>query len=139
MTARIEKNRRPSGSQLDISAIVCLGHQGIVRLLHRETRVYDRFRYGDPPFYGQVKRDNVRLALRLVCEPVFVGRIREREQLLSASITVDTAVEIKQLFLEFQTAGVTFHGTRQTEPWGTRNFVVMNSDRNLILFAGPAD
>jgi uncharacterized glyoxalase superfamily protein PhnB len=54
-------------------------------------------------------------------------------------MTVDTPVEIKQLFLEFQTAGVSFHGTLQTEPWGARNFVVMDPDRNLILFAGPAD
>jgi hypothetical protein len=34
------------------------------------------FIYGDPPFYGAVKRDNARLALRLICEPVFVGDIR---------------------------------------------------------------
>ena len=34
------------------------------------------FVYGDPPFYGQVRRDNAQLALRLVCEPVFVGDIR---------------------------------------------------------------
>ncbi|MGO7428127.1 VOC family protein, partial [Rhizobium ruizarguesonis] len=47
------------------------------------------FVYGDPPFYGQVIRDNAQLALRLVCEPVFVGDIRQREHLLSASITVD--------------------------------------------------
>lgn len=97
------------------------------------------FVYGDPPFYGQVKRDNARLALKLVCEPVFVGDIRERQHLLSASITVDTAIEIKELFLEFQTAGVSFHQTLKTEPWGARNFIVMDPDRNLILFAGPAD
>jgi hypothetical protein len=40
------------------------------------------FTYGDPPFYGLVARDRARLCLRLVCEPVFVGDIREREQLL---------------------------------------------------------
>jgi len=28
------------------------------------------FIYGDPPFYGQVVRDNARIALRLVFEPV---------------------------------------------------------------------
>jgi hypothetical protein len=97
------------------------------------------FVYGDPPFYGQVKRDNARLALRLVCEPVFVGDIREREHLLSASITVDTAIETKQLFREFQTAGVSFHGTLKKEPWGAMNFIVIDPDRNLILFSGPAD
>jgi catechol 2,3-dioxygenase-like lactoylglutathione lyase family enzyme len=97
------------------------------------------FIYGDPPFYGMVKRDHARLAIRLVCEPVFVGDIRQREHLLAASITVDTAAEIKQLFLEFQSAGVSFHQGLKKEPWGARNFIVSDPDGNLILFAGPAD
>jgi catechol 2,3-dioxygenase-like lactoylglutathione lyase family enzyme len=96
------------------------------------------FVYGDPPFYGMVKRDHARLCMRLVCEPVFVGDIRQREHLLSASITVDTAAEIKQL-LEFQSAGVSFHQGLKKEPWGARNFIVLDPDGNLILFAGPAD
>ncbi len=96
------------------------------------------FVYGDPPFYGMVRRDRARLCLRLVCEPVFVGDNRQREQLLSASITVDTAAEIKQLFLEFQSAGVTFHQGLKKEPWGARNFIVLDPNGNLILFAGPA-
>jgi catechol 2,3-dioxygenase-like lactoylglutathione lyase family enzyme len=97
------------------------------------------FVYGDPPFYGMVKRDRARICMRLVCEPVFVGDIRQREHLLSASITVDTAAEIKQLFLEFQAAGVSFHQGLKKEPWGARNFIVLDPDDNLILFAGPAD
>jgi catechol 2,3-dioxygenase-like lactoylglutathione lyase family enzyme len=97
------------------------------------------FMYGDPPYYGLVKRDGARLCLRLVCEPVFVGDIRKREHLLSASITVDTADEIKQLFLDFQAAGVSFHQTLKKEPWGARNFIVVDPDGNLMLFAGPAD
>jgi catechol 2,3-dioxygenase-like lactoylglutathione lyase family enzyme len=97
------------------------------------------FVYGDPPFYGMVKRDRAQLCMRLVCEPVFVGDIRQREHLLSASITVDTAAEIKQLFLEFQSAGVSFHQGLKKEPWGARNFIVLDPDGNLILFAGPAD
>jgi catechol 2,3-dioxygenase-like lactoylglutathione lyase family enzyme len=97
------------------------------------------FVYGDPPFYGMVKRDHARLCMRLVCGPVFVGDIRQREHLLSASITVDTAAEIKQLFLEFQSAGVSFHQGLKKEPWGARNFIVLDPDGNLILFAGPAD
>lgn len=95
--------------------------------------------YGDPPFYGIVARDRARLCLRCVGEPVFVGDIRRREQLLSASITVDTALEIKQLFLEFQSAGVGFYQELRKEPWGARNFIVLDPDGNLILFAGPAD
>jgi uncharacterized glyoxalase superfamily protein PhnB len=96
------------------------------------------FVYGDPPFYGQVVRDNARLALRLVFEPVFTGDVREREHLLSASITVATANEIKELFLGYQAAGVSFHQALKKEPWGARTFIVSDPDENLILFAGPA-
>jgi catechol 2,3-dioxygenase-like lactoylglutathione lyase family enzyme len=96
------------------------------------------FVYGDPPCYGQVIRDNARLNLRLVCEPVFAGDIRRREHLLSASITVGTTSEIEQLFLNYLAAGVPFHQVLKTEAWGARTFVVSDPDENLILFAGPA-
>src|SRR4029077_766088 len=97
-----------------------------------------QFTYGDPPFYGQVFRDIARLALRLVFEPVFAGDVRKREHLLSASITVSTANEIKQLFLSYQAAGVCFHQALKNEPWGAKTFIVSDPDENLILFAGPA-
>ena len=95
------------------------------------------FTYGEPPFYGQVKRDNARLNLRMVCEPVFVGDIREREQLLAASMTLDSAAEIRQLFVKYQSAGVDFQQTLKQEPWGARTFIVRDPDGNLLLFAGP--
>ena len=47
-------------------------------------------------------------------------------------------VEIKQLYLEFQAAGVTFAQTLKREPWGARDFIVRDPDGNLLLFAGPA-
>jgi catechol 2,3-dioxygenase-like lactoylglutathione lyase family enzyme len=96
------------------------------------------FIYGDPPFYGQVSRDNARFVLRQIDEPVFRD-IRDREHLLSAAITVATVDEIKQLFLSYQSAGVPFGQTLKKEPWGARNFIVRDPDGNLILFAGPAD
>jgi catechol 2,3-dioxygenase-like lactoylglutathione lyase family enzyme len=96
------------------------------------------FTYGEPPFYGQVKRDAAPVNLRLVCEPVYVGDIREREELLGASLTVDSAAEIKQLFLQYQAAGVDFFRPLKQEPWGARNFIVRDPDGNLLLFAGPA-
>jgi catechol 2,3-dioxygenase-like lactoylglutathione lyase family enzyme len=96
------------------------------------------FVYGDPPFYGQVSRDNVLLALRHMDEPFFAGDIRQWEDLLSASITVASAEEIRQLFLEFQATGVPFHQPLRTEPWQAQTFVVNDPDGNLILFAGPA-
>jgi catechol 2,3-dioxygenase-like lactoylglutathione lyase family enzyme len=97
------------------------------------------FVYGEPPFYAQVRRDGARLNLRCVDAPVIDGALRERESLLSAAITVATADEIKQLFLELQAAGVAFHQTLKREPWGARDFVVKDPDGNLVLFAGPAE
>jgi catechol 2,3-dioxygenase-like lactoylglutathione lyase family enzyme len=97
------------------------------------------FAYGNPPFYGQVYRDHARLNLRLVTESVFAGDIRAREGLLSATITVATPAEIKQLFLDYQGAEVPFHQSLRKDPWGARTFVITDPDGNLILFAGPSD
>src|SRR5437763_8037932 len=97
------------------------------------------FVYGEPPFYGQVVRDGAQLNLRHVDRPMIDGELRDRESLLSASITVATAEEIKQLFLEFQAAGVAFHQTLKREPWGARDFILKDPDGNLLLFAGPAE
>jgi catechol 2,3-dioxygenase-like lactoylglutathione lyase family enzyme len=97
------------------------------------------FTYGEPPFYAQVKRDGARINLRCVEHPVIDAALRDREQLLSAALTVATAQEIKALFLEFQAAGVTFFQTLKREPWGARNFIVRDPEGNLLLFAGPAE
>jgi catechol 2,3-dioxygenase-like lactoylglutathione lyase family enzyme len=92
--------------------------------------------YGEPPFYGQVARDGARLNLRCLSRPFIDPQLRDREQLLSASITLDDA---KPLFLEYQAAGVPFAQTLRTEPWGARTFIVRDPDGNLILFAGRGD
>ena len=97
------------------------------------------FTYGEPPFYGQVKRDGARLNLRCVDRPVIDPDLRDREELLSAALIVATAEELKQLFLEFQAAGVTFFQTLKQQPWGARNFIIRDLDGNLLLFAGPAE
>ena len=97
------------------------------------------FTYGDPPFYAQVSRDKAHLALRHMDEPIFTGDIREREDLLSASITLATADEIKQLFHTCQSADVPIHQPLRTEPWQAQTFIIKDPDGNLILFAGPAD
>ena len=97
------------------------------------------FTYGEPPFYAQVARDAARINLRCVAEPLIDPELRDREQLLAASLTVATAEEIKQLFLAFQSAGVAFFQTLRREPWGARNFIVKDPDGNLLLFAGPAE
>lgn len=97
------------------------------------------FVYGEPAFYGQVSRDNARLALRHVDAPVIAEGIREQESLLSASITLDSADEIKQLFLAYQAADVPFHQGLRNEPWGATTFIVKDPDGNLILFAAAAN
>jgi uncharacterized glyoxalase superfamily protein PhnB len=71
--------------------------------------------------------------------PVIDPELRDREALLSADMAVATAEEIKQLFLEFQSAGVTFYQTLRKEPWGAKTFIVKDPDGNLLLFAGPGD
>jgi len=96
------------------------------------------FAYGEPPYYGQFRRGSALVNLRLVCDPVFVEGIREREEILGASFTVGTAADTKALFLEFQAAGVDFFQTLRQEPPGARTFIVRDPDGNLLLFAGPA-
>jgi uncharacterized glyoxalase superfamily protein PhnB len=96
------------------------------------------FSYGKPPYYAQVSRDAAHLNLRCVEQTLIESAVRNREELLSASMTLATADEIKLLFLEFQSAGVAFHQTLKKHPWGARNFVVKDPDGNLLLFAAPA-
>jgi catechol 2,3-dioxygenase-like lactoylglutathione lyase family enzyme len=97
------------------------------------------FTYGEPPFYAQVARNAARINLRCVAKPLIDPELRDREELLAASLTVATAEEIKKLFLAYQSAGVTFFQTLRREPWGARNFIVKDPDGNLLLFAGPAE
>jgi catechol 2,3-dioxygenase-like lactoylglutathione lyase family enzyme len=94
------------------------------------------FSYGDPAFYAQVFRDGARLNLRHLDTPDVDPARRDREQLLSASITLDDA---KPLFLEYQAAGVAFAQPLRSEPWGARTFIVRDPDGNLILFAGHGE
>jgi catechol 2,3-dioxygenase-like lactoylglutathione lyase family enzyme len=99
------------------------------------------FVYGDPPFYGQVRRDKALFALRSMDESFFARNedaIHEGEAVLSASITLATAAEIEQLFLAYQSAGVPIHQPLRTEPWQAKTFVIKDPDGNLILFAAPA-
>ena len=96
------------------------------------------FILGRPAHYAQVVRDQARLNLRHVDEAVFAGDIREREQLLSATLTLDSGAKTRQLYADFEANGVAFSQTIRAESWGAITFVVKDPDGNLILFAGPA-
>ncbi|MEU8222370.1 VOC family protein [Kribbella sp. NPDC048915] len=91
------------------------------------------FKHGDPPYYGQVRRDHVSLNLRCVSDPVFKDTIREDDELLAAAITVEN---VKALYAEYVAADVDFHQTLKRQPWGANQFVVRDCDGNLILFGG---
>ncbi|MET3790375.1 VOC family protein [Aquamicrobium terrae] len=92
-----------------------------------------RFTYGEPPFYAQVFRDGARLNLRCVDKPVMDGDRVRQEHLVGATIVLDHG--IKQLFLTYQAAGVSFFQPLKTEAWGARTFIVTDPDGNLICFA----
>ena len=96
------------------------------------------FTYGEPAFFGQIRRDAALLNLRHVDGSPFHDDARERDELLSATINVGNAADIRALFEEFQSAGVGFHRPLKQEPWGARTFVVRDPDGNLLLFAGTA-
>jgi catechol 2,3-dioxygenase-like lactoylglutathione lyase family enzyme len=92
--------------------------------------------YGEPPFYGLVKRDRAGLNIRHVDEPLIEPRLRERESLLSASIPVEG---VKQLYLEFKRRGVDFAQPLKLQPWDATDFIVRDPDGNLICFHSPTD
>jgi catechol 2,3-dioxygenase-like lactoylglutathione lyase family enzyme len=97
------------------------------------------FTYGEPPYYAQVKRDGARLNLRCVDRPLIDPALRDREELLSATLVVASAEEIRQLFREFEERDVSFVQTLTKKPWGARDFIIRDLDGNLLLFAGPAE
>ena len=128
---------------LPMTTLVAAEPQLYVRDIVASSEFYSRmlgfsvaFMYGEPPFYGQVRRDGARLNLRQVDDPVVHPARRDSEQLLAATITLEDA---KPLFLEYQKAGVEFVQTLRSEPWGARTFVVRDPDGNLLLFAGRGE
>jgi catechol 2,3-dioxygenase-like lactoylglutathione lyase family enzyme len=126
--------------------IVCAEPQLLVTDIKRSCEFFAKklgfslaFSYGDPPYYAQIGRDAARLNFRCVEGSAIESTVRDRQGLLSVSMTVASAHEIKLLFLEFRSAGVAFHQTLKKQPWGAKNFIVKDPDGNLLLFAGPAD
>ncbi len=92
------------------------------------------FKYGDPPHYAQVVRDQARLNLRHSGRPAFDPKFRELESdALSATIIVEGP---GALFDELCERGAEFHRPLKTEPWGAQTFIVSDPDGNLVCFAG---
>lgn len=91
------------------------------------------YRYGDPPFYAQVRRNAVALNLRRTETSPWAVNPADGE-LLAARLEVD---DVKALFLEFRDRGAPMHHALRTEPWGQLTFMVRDPDRNLISFGSP--
>ena len=145
LKAGLSSTSRKMKSSPSKAIIVCAEPQLFVTDIKRSCEFFREklgfslvFSYGDPPYYAQVGRDAARLNLRCVEGPLIESTVRDREELLSVSMTVATVDEIKLLSLEFQSAGVTFHQILKKQPCGAKNFVVKDPDGNLLLFAGPA-
>ena len=94
------------------------------------------FTYGEPLFYGQVCRGAAKINLRQLDEAAIDPVRREKDGLLSASVTVD---DVARLSAEFARADAPFRQKLRVEPWGARTFVIADPDGNLILFAGDAE
>ena len=88
------------------------------------------FLAGDPPFYGQVERDGVRLNLRHVASPPIDPGLRLREELLSAYLVVD---DVEALHAEFSRHGVA--GELAVALAQPSYFLVTTPDGELISFA----
>lgn len=80
----------------------------------------------------------MRLALRHTDEPAIDPEVARSEDLLCVSIAVE---RIKELYLAFQHAGVTFCQTLRTQPYGIRDFIVEDLHGNRLGFfeARPVD
>ncbi|HEY5008665.1 MAG TPA: VOC family protein [Caulobacteraceae bacterium] len=95
------------------------------------------FAYGEPPYYAQVIRDGVRLALKHADAPLFEALKPFRtDEMLSASIALDRA---KPLYLEYEAAGVRFYQPLRRESWGAWSFIVEDPNGNLIAFGGRGE
>jgi catechol 2,3-dioxygenase-like lactoylglutathione lyase family enzyme len=91
------------------------------------------FLHGQPPFYGSVSRNEARIHLRFVHQPMFVPGLREKEQAISAFVAVDN---VKALFAEYRTRNVSFIRRLKKEAWGQSSFIVRDPDGNDVCFAG---
>jgi catechol 2,3-dioxygenase-like lactoylglutathione lyase family enzyme len=89
------------------------------------------FLHGEPPFYGSVSRDGACVHLKFVHEPVLTIGPDDRDAFINVFVEVDN---VKALFAEYLSAGVTFAQRLQKEAWGGRDFIVLDPDGNMLSF-----
>jgi len=89
------------------------------------------FLHGEPPFYGSVSRDDVRLHLRFVHKPNFAELAAREVSLILATVEVS---DVQSLFEEFTERGAEFARTPAKQNWGGTDFHVRDPDGNVISF-----
>lgn len=89
------------------------------------------FLYGEPPFYGSVSRDGVRMHLRFVAEPVFAIAAAREESLIAASFEV---TDVRALFAEMAECSAPFAQGLESHEWGGTDFHVRDPDGNVVSF-----
>ena len=89
------------------------------------------FLYGEPPFYGEIRRGGAVLHLRHVHEPNFAELAAREESLILATILVS---DVKALHAEFAERGVEFAQPLTTQVWGGTDFQIADPDGNRISF-----
>ena len=92
---------------------------------------------GEPPHYAEVRRDAARIALRCVTGPVFNGDVRDRQELMAASIEVDHLETLKELYERARLTGAFISRKIEAKPWGAWVFVMRDLDGNLLLISAP--
>ena len=89
------------------------------------------FLYGEPPFYGSVSRDGVRMHLRFVREPAFAGIAAREESLIAASFEVS---DVRALFDEIAGRSAEIAQPLVSQEWGGTDFHVRDPDGNVVSF-----
>lgn len=89
------------------------------------------FLYGDPPFYGSVSRDGVRIHLRFVHNPIFAVAAAREESLIAASFEVS---DVQALYGEVVARGAEIAQPLTSQEWGGTDFHVRDADGNAVSF-----
>ncbi|HEY6816364.1 MAG TPA: glyoxalase superfamily protein [Croceibacterium sp.] len=89
------------------------------------------FLHGDPPFYGEVRRDGAVLHLRHVGQPNFAELAAREVSLILATIAVP---DVRALYAELEGRGAPFVQRLVQQPWGGLDCQVEDLDGNRIAF-----
>ena len=87
--------------------------------------------HGQPPFYAQVSRDQARLHLRFVADPLFATMAEAEGELIATLIEVSDAGALHD---EFVRRGAEIAQAPTRHPWGGVDFHVRDLDGNVLGF-----